>query len=67
MSVKDRYRELLRVARQYDFIRLLMRFLAFSHSEAQGEGCLALFCAACPQPDKNLPADWCKDPEGYVV
>ncbi|KAH6907255.1 hypothetical protein BKA70DRAFT_1372228 [Coprinopsis sp. MPI-PUGE-AT-0042] len=64
-SVKDRYRELLRVGRQYDFLRLLMRFLAFSLSEAQGDGSLALFCAACPQPGKNLPDDWWKDPDSW--
>ncbi|KAH6885673.1 hypothetical protein BKA70DRAFT_1123726 [Coprinopsis sp. MPI-PUGE-AT-0042] len=64
-SVKDRYRELLRVGRQYDFLRLLMRFLAFTSGEAKGEGDLALFCAACPQPGKNLPENWSNDPESW--
>ena len=31
------------------------------------QGGLALFCAACPQPNINLPADWEKDVNQYVV
>ena len=30
-------------------------------------GGLALFCAACPQPNINLPADWENDVNQYVV
>lgn len=31
-----------------------------------GEGDLALFCPACPQPGINLPPDWSSDPEQWV-
>ncbi|KAH6907800.1 hypothetical protein BKA70DRAFT_1427627 [Coprinopsis sp. MPI-PUGE-AT-0042] len=63
--VPDRYRELLRVSRQYDFLRLMMRFVYFQKEQATDEGSLALFCAACPQPGKNLPPDWTNDPESW--
>ncbi|KAH6908047.1 hypothetical protein BKA70DRAFT_1427277 [Coprinopsis sp. MPI-PUGE-AT-0042] len=62
-TVPDRYRELLRVSRQYDFLQLMVRFLYFQREQAMEEGSLALFCAACPQPGKNLPPDWQDDPE----
>ncbi|KAH6905428.1 hypothetical protein BKA70DRAFT_1373179 [Coprinopsis sp. MPI-PUGE-AT-0042] len=29
------------------------------------EGSMALFCATCPQPGKNLPSDWQEDPETW--
>ncbi|TEB18055.1 hypothetical protein FA13DRAFT_1758863 [Coprinellus micaceus] len=57
-SVPDRYRELLRVGRQWRNIKELIFFA--------GEGELALFCAACPQPGINLPKSWWSDPEQWV-
>ncbi|KAH6879701.1 hypothetical protein BKA70DRAFT_1447738 [Coprinopsis sp. MPI-PUGE-AT-0042] len=63
--VENRYRELLRVARQYDFLRLIIQFLYFRREQATEEGSLALFCAACPQPGKNLPDDWKEDPNPW--
>ncbi|TEB06358.1 hypothetical protein FA13DRAFT_1760159 [Coprinellus micaceus] len=56
-SVPDRYRELLRVGRQWRNLKELM---------TPGEGDLALFCAACPQPGINLPDSWQLDPEQWV-
>jgi CxC2 like cysteine cluster associated with KDZ transposases len=67
IRLQDQYRELLRVGRQYDFHCLLMRFLAQTRLDALNEGSLALFCAACPQPGKNLPSDWPNDPERCVL
>ncbi|KAI5987002.1 hypothetical protein EDC04DRAFT_2873478 [Pisolithus marmoratus] len=50
--VPDRYRELMRVSQ--------LKWFGFGHDTEQdpGDGGLALFCTACPQPGLNLPADW---------
>jgi len=36
----------------------------FGHSDIKepGPGSLALFCAACPQPNINLLVEWSEDP-----
>jgi hypothetical protein len=61
---QDRYRELLRVSRQWRHLQALKRF-GFGHEEGQqpGNGDLALFCPACPQPGVNLPQGWERDPD----
>ena len=63
--ITDRYRELLRVLRQWRDIQARQRngeaFADASSSQAQRKGALALFCPACPQPGINLPEDWNKD------
>ncbi|KAI6106523.1 hypothetical protein EDD16DRAFT_1695447 [Pisolithus croceorrhizus] len=46
---KDRYRELMRVSQLWRDLK---------HRKWFGDGGLALFCPACPQPGLNLPADW---------
>ncbi|KAG1845595.1 hypothetical protein C8R48DRAFT_750720 [Suillus tomentosus] len=56
--VPDRYRELMRVARQWRKLKLL-KWNGFGHEEKEVRpGDLALFCPACPQPGINvtLPA-----------
>ncbi|KIO09322.1 hypothetical protein M404DRAFT_84997, partial [Pisolithus tinctorius Marx 270] len=56
--VPDRYRELLRVARQWRLLKLLKwnGFLRCEQAPKKGE--LGLFCAACPQPGINVnPAE----------
>ncbi|KAG1787299.1 uncharacterized protein HD556DRAFT_1247044, partial [Suillus plorans] len=56
--VPDRYRELMRVARQWRKLKLL-KWNGFGHEEKEVRpGDLALFCLACPQPGINvtLPA-----------
>ncbi|KIN95845.1 hypothetical protein M404DRAFT_164813, partial [Pisolithus tinctorius Marx 270] len=52
--VPDRYRELLRVARQWRLLKLLKwnGFLRCEQAPKKGE--LGLFCAACPQPGINV-------------
>ncbi|KAG1839869.1 hypothetical protein C8R48DRAFT_621358, partial [Suillus tomentosus] len=51
--VPDRYRELMRVARQWRKLKLLKRN-GFGHEEKEVKpGDLALFCPACPQPGIN--------------
>lgn len=60
-SVPDRYRELMRVLREWRNLMSLKR-MGYGHPPLAGmsppEGGLAVFCAACPQPDINLPSDW---------
>src|SRR5882672_11447537 len=58
-SFQNRYRELLRVSRQWRNLQALKRF-GFGHGQSRdpGPGDLALFCPACPQPGINLPEGW---------
>ncbi|KAG1855625.1 hypothetical protein DFJ58DRAFT_716195 [Suillus subalutaceus] len=52
--VPDRYRELMRVARQWRKLKLL-KWNGFGHENKDTKpGDLALFCLACPQPGINL-------------
>ncbi|EAU81208.2 hypothetical protein CC1G_09452 [Coprinopsis cinerea okayama7 len=63
--VPDRTRELRRAGRQWRHLKDLKRH-GFAHTkETPGEGSLAFFCAACPQPGINIPDDWEKDPEAW--
>lgn len=61
--VTDRYRELLRALRQWRDIRARQRAgVPFEPEDSEIPlGGLGLFCAACPQPDVNLPQDWMAD------
>jgi CxC2 like cysteine cluster associated with KDZ transposases len=64
MGWQDRYRELMRVSRQW---RDLMNRKRFGYGHDQDKkpslGDLALFCPACPQPGINIPDDWKSLPE----
>ncbi|KAG1847564.1 hypothetical protein DFJ58DRAFT_663265, partial [Suillus subalutaceus] len=52
--VPDRYRELMRVARQWRQLKT-MKWHGFGHcSDSPNAGDLALFCPACPQPGINV-------------
>jgi len=63
-SVPNRYAELRRLSRQWRNLKL-RKWFGFGHRpESPGTGQMALFCAACPQPDVNLPEDW---QERYTV
>ncbi|KAI5983428.1 hypothetical protein EDC04DRAFT_2914981 [Pisolithus marmoratus] len=55
----DRYRELMRVSQLWRDLKH-RKWFGFGHDMEQdpGDGGLALFCTACPQPGVNLPADW---------
>ncbi|KAI5998461.1 hypothetical protein EDC04DRAFT_2584920, partial [Pisolithus marmoratus] len=57
--VPDRYRELMRVSRLWRDLKH-RKWFGFGHDTEKdpGEGGLALFCPACPQPGLNLPTDW---------
>ena len=63
--ITDRYRELLRVLRQWRDLQARERngeaFADETVTSTQKNGGLALFCPACPQPGVNLPEDWEND------
>ncbi|KAI6120115.1 hypothetical protein EDD16DRAFT_1519066 [Pisolithus croceorrhizus] len=56
---RDRYRELMRVSWLWRDLKH-RKWFGFGHDAGKdpGDGGLALFCPACPQPGLNLPADW---------
>lgn len=58
-AVPNRYMELLRLSRQWRNLKL-RKWFQFAHrpGAVPKEGEMALFCAACPQVDLNLPEDW---------
>jgi hypothetical protein len=58
----------MRVSREWRHLQLLMKN-GFGHddSKSPGNGDLALFCPACPQPGINLPENWKKDPNQSVT
>ncbi|KAJ7750618.1 hypothetical protein B0H16DRAFT_1318629 [Mycena metata] len=63
---KNRYREFLRITRQWRHVRMLKR-AARGHdpkgiANTQPGEC-ALLCPACPQPGKNMAPDWESTPE----
>ncbi|TFK64685.1 hypothetical protein BDN72DRAFT_774275, partial [Pluteus cervinus] len=61
LKVKNRYSELLRVSRIWRNLKH-WKWHGFGHSDTEpGEGDLALFCPACPQPGVNLPPSWEKE------
>ena len=56
-SVPNRYNEFRRATRQWRNLKL-RKWFGFGHRLiSPGKGSLALFCAACPQPEVNLPTD----------
>jgi hypothetical protein len=59
MLSQNRYQELMRVSRQWRFLQVQKKF-GFGHDTAKkpGNGDLAEFCPACPQPGINIPDDW---------
>ncbi|KAI5981079.1 hypothetical protein EDD15DRAFT_2197779 [Pisolithus albus] len=52
--VVDRYRELLRVARQWRLLKLLKWSGFQDNMNPSKDGDLVIFCAACPQPGINV-------------
>ena len=66
-ALPDRYRELLRVIRQWRNLKQQQNAgLAYTGQSNTKPGGLALFCPACPQPDINLPVDWQEDQNRYT-
>ena len=58
-AAPNRYAELCRVARQWRNIKYRKWFWQFKPKVDHGD--MALFCAACPQPNINLPENWKED------
>ncbi|KAG2149136.1 uncharacterized protein EDB93DRAFT_1240433 [Suillus bovinus] len=58
-TVPDRYRELMRVSRQWRDLKN-RKWFGFGHDVelGPGPGDLALFCPSCPQPGINMPLLW---------
>ena len=54
----------MRVSRQWRDLHARKCF-GYGHetNKKPGNGDLALFCPACPQPGINLPQGWEKDPQ----
>ncbi|KAK7678330.1 hypothetical protein QCA50_018678 [Cerrena zonata] len=64
--VPDRYRELMRVAREWRNLKARQNAgVAHDANVKVTGGGLALFCPACPQPGINLPDDWQADSEKW--
>ncbi|KAH9840335.1 uncharacterized protein C8Q71DRAFT_722022 [Rhodofomes roseus] len=64
-AVPDRYRELLRVSRQWRNLKY-RKWNGFGHERGPvGPGELALGCVACPMPGVNLKAGWEQDPDRW--
>lgn len=60
---QDRYREFMRVFRQWRDLILRKRFgQGHDHDSSPSQAGLALFCPACPQPGINTPLGWKKQP-----
>ncbi|KIJ65745.1 hypothetical protein HYDPIDRAFT_87159, partial [Hydnomerulius pinastri MD-312] len=58
----DRYRELLRISRQWRYLQNKLKFgVAHSADKQIKAGQLANFCSTCPQPGTNLPSNWKAD------
>lgn len=63
--IPDRYREFLRVMREWRNLKLRKRAGTFRTPSSGDEiqpGGLVLFCPTCPHPGVNLPANWENDP-----
>ena len=63
---QNRYRELLRVSRQWRNLKE-WKWFGFGHrKETPGPAEMALFCPTCPQPGINLPETWQDDPREWL-
>ena len=58
----------MRVSRQWRYLDLQARF-GFGHDREKvpGNGDLAEFCPACPQPGINIPDNWKELPNQSVI
>ena len=68
-AVPDRYRELLRVIREWRNLTARKRagFIGPRLEDNVGPGQLVQFCPTCPDPNTNLPPGWEKDPNQCAV
>ncbi|KAG2096706.1 uncharacterized protein F5147DRAFT_747542 [Suillus discolor] len=62
---KDHYESLLRMMREWRFLKQMKQFGQGHHPEsmtATQPGACAVLCPACPHPRKNLPDEWVNAP-----
>jgi hypothetical protein len=64
---QNRYKELLRVSRQWRNLKDRKSFGFGHHDREPGPGELTTFCPVCPQAGLNLPDDWKDDPNRYTM
>ncbi|KAI0704604.1 hypothetical protein C8Q76DRAFT_624101, partial [Earliella scabrosa] len=63
--VPDRYKELLRLSRQWRNLQM-RKHAGFGHrADPIGPGDLAIRCPACPDPALNLPENWQDDEQQW--
>jgi hypothetical protein len=65
MLIQDRYESLLRMMREWRFLKQMKRSGQGHHPEsitATQPGACAVLCPACPHPGKNLPEEWVNAP-----
>ncbi|KAN0135970.1 hypothetical protein V8E53_006131 [Lactarius tabidus] len=58
--VQNRYKQLLRALQQWRDLKNRMKS-GLGHEAEENipkDGCMAIFCPACPQPGVNLPTNW---------
>ncbi|KAG2106954.1 uncharacterized protein F5147DRAFT_746092 [Suillus discolor] len=64
-AIKDRYSTFMRMVHEWQNLKQLRR-VGRGHDpagvSATAEGELTILCPACPQPGKNLPPNWEKEP-----
>jgi hypothetical protein len=56
--MQNLYKQLLRASRQWRDIQGRMENGLGHEGGPSGDGSMAVFCPACPQPGINLPEDW---------
>ncbi|KAN0078144.1 hypothetical protein V8E55_010201 [Tylopilus felleus] len=67
-SLPDRYWELMRVSRMWRDLNSRKRAgLGHDTEQNPGNGDLAIFCPACPQPGLNLPDGWATEYNSEIV
>lgn len=59
-TAPNRYAEFRRISRQWRNMKYRIWFQVWEDRDMK-KGEMGLFCAACPQPGVNLPADWKED------
>lgn len=65
-QAQNRYRELLRVGRQWRNLKE-RKWFGFGHLTRHPTAAeMALFCPACPQPGVNLEQGWKDDPQDWL-
>jgi hypothetical protein len=68
-EIVNLYNEFRRMSRLWRWMKKL-KWAGYGHNPQNPEnappGSLAIFCPTCPQPGRNLPEDWKKDPNRWV-